>query len=161
MHLCRWKTVSAITCVIIWQPAIHIASARPRRHGVLRRIAAVGRPQDVALGISPSGNCPNVLRGLRQAKAIGLQTAGLTGGTGGQMQGVCDVLIVVPATATATASARIQEMHGMIGHMLCRALEMRLGPWSRIYPDADPIHSAAPQKERHHVDSRLCPAGYR
>jgi D-sedoheptulose 7-phosphate isomerase len=121
----------------------------------------VGRPQDVALGISPSGNCPNVLRGLRQAKAIGLQTAGLTGGTGGQMQGVCDVLIVVPATATATASARIQEMHGMIGHMLCRALEMRLGPWSRIYPDADPIHSAAPQKERHHVDSRLCPAGYR
>jgi len=88
-----------------------------------RQIAALGRSQDVALGISPSGNCPNVLRGLRQAKAMGLQTLGLTGGTGGQMQAVCDVLIVVPATARA----RIQEMHAMIGHMLSKALEMRLG----------------------------------
>jgi D-sedoheptulose 7-phosphate isomerase len=88
-----------------------------------RQIAALGRPQDVALGISPSGNCPNVLRGLRQAKAMGLKTLGLTGGSGGQMQGACDALIVVPSTVTA----RIQEMHGMIGHMLCKALEMRLG----------------------------------
>jgi D-sedoheptulose 7-phosphate isomerase len=89
-----------------------------------RQIEALGRPHDVALGISTSGNSPNVLRGLRQAKAMGLQTIGLTGGNGGQMQGLCDVLIAVPSTMTA----RIQEMHSMIGHMLCRALEMRLGP---------------------------------
>jgi D-sedoheptulose 7-phosphate isomerase len=88
-----------------------------------RQIAALGRPHDVALGISTSGNCPNVLRGLRHAKAMGLQTIGLTGGSGGQMHGLCDVLIIVPATAMA----RIQEMHSMIVHMLCRALELRLG----------------------------------
>jgi D-sedoheptulose 7-phosphate isomerase len=54
---------------------------------------------------------------------MGLQTIGLTGGSGGQMHGLCDVLIIVPATAMA----RIQEMHSMIVHMLCRALELRLG----------------------------------
>ncbi|MGO8976759.1 MAG: SIS domain-containing protein [Steroidobacteraceae bacterium] len=89
-----------------------------------RQIAALGRPHDVALGISASGNCPNVLRGLRQANAMGLQTLGLTGGSGGQLHVLCDVLIIVPATAMA----RIQEMHVMIGHMLCKALGMRLGP---------------------------------
>jgi D-sedoheptulose 7-phosphate isomerase len=88
-----------------------------------RQIEALGRPHDVALGISTSGNSLNVLRGLRQAKAIGLQTLGLTGGTGGQMPALCDALIVVPSAVTA----RIQEMHITIGHMLCKALQQRLG----------------------------------
>jgi D-sedoheptulose 7-phosphate isomerase len=88
-----------------------------------RQIEALGRPHDIAVGISTSGNSPNVLRGLRQAKAIGLQTLGLSGGTGGQMAALCDALIVVPSTVTA----RIQEMHITIGHMLCKALEQRLG----------------------------------
>jgi D-sedoheptulose 7-phosphate isomerase len=88
-----------------------------------RQIEALGRPHDVALGISTSGNSPNVLRGLRQAKAIGLQTVGLSGGTGGQMPELCDALIVVPSAVTA----RIQEMHITIGHILCKALEQRLG----------------------------------
>jgi D-sedoheptulose 7-phosphate isomerase len=88
-----------------------------------RQIEALGRPHDVALGISTSGNSPNVLRALRQAKAMGLQTLGLTGGTGGQMPTLCDALIVVPSPVTA----RIQEMHITIGHMLCKALEQCLG----------------------------------
>ena len=88
-----------------------------------RQIEALGRPHDIALGISTSGNSPNVLRGLRRARALGLQTLGLTGGTGGQMPALCDVSIVVPSTVTA----RIQEMHITIGHMLCKALEQRLG----------------------------------
>jgi D-sedoheptulose 7-phosphate isomerase len=88
-----------------------------------RQIEALGRPHDVALGISTSGNSPNVLRGMRQAKALGLQTLGLSGGTGGQMPTLCDALIVVPSAVTA----RIQEMHITIGHMLCKALEQRLG----------------------------------
>jgi D-sedoheptulose 7-phosphate isomerase len=88
-----------------------------------RQIEGLGRENDVAVGISTSGNSANVLKGLRQAKAMGLRTAGLTGGTGGQMSTVCDALIVVPSSVTA----RIQEMHITIGHMLCKALEQRLG----------------------------------
>jgi D-sedoheptulose 7-phosphate isomerase len=88
-----------------------------------RQIGALGRPHDVALGLSTSGNSPNVLRGLRLAKTIGLRTLGLSGGTGGQMAALCDALIVVPSAVTA----RIQEMHITIGHMLCKALEQRLG----------------------------------
>jgi D-sedoheptulose 7-phosphate isomerase len=88
-----------------------------------RQIEALGRPHDVAFGISTSGNSPNVLRGLRQARALGLQTLGLTGATGGQMPALCDAVIAVPSAVTA----RIQEMHIAIGHMLCKALEQRLG----------------------------------
>jgi D-sedoheptulose 7-phosphate isomerase len=88
-----------------------------------RQIAGLGRPNDVAFGISTSGRSANVLKGLRQAKAMGLQTVGMTGGLGGDMPSSCDALIVVPSTVTA----RIQEMHITIGHVLCKALEQRLG----------------------------------
>jgi D-sedoheptulose 7-phosphate isomerase len=88
-----------------------------------RQIEALARPPDVVLGISTSGSSPNVLNGLRQARAMQLCTIGLTGGTGGQMGALCDALIKVPSGVTA----RIQEMHITIGHMLCKALEQRLG----------------------------------
>lgn len=88
-----------------------------------RQIAGLGRVNDIAFGISTSGKSANVLRGLRQARVMGLQTVGLTGGEGGDMHGSCDALIVVPSTVTA----RIQEMHITIGHLLCKALERRLG----------------------------------
>jgi D-sedoheptulose 7-phosphate isomerase len=88
-----------------------------------RQIEALGRPGDVAIGISTSGKSPNVLRGLRQARNGGLRTVGLAGGTGGEMGATCDAMIIVPSLVTA----RIQEMHITIGHMLCVALETRLG----------------------------------
>jgi D-sedoheptulose 7-phosphate isomerase len=88
-----------------------------------RQIEALGRPGDVAIGISTSGKSPNVLRGLRQARNAGLKTVGLAGGTGGDMAAICDSMITVPSAVTA----RIQEMHITIGHMLCLALESRLG----------------------------------
>src|SRR5258708_20034153 len=88
-----------------------------------RQIEGLGRDSDVAVGISTSGNSVNVLRGLRKARAMGLQTVGLTGGSAGQMRNLCDALIVVPSPVTA----RIQEMHITIGHVLCKALEQRLG----------------------------------
>jgi len=87
-----------------------------------RQVEGLGRANDVAFGISTSGNSQNVLRGLYKARTMGLSTVGLTGGTGGQMKTVCDALIVVPTSITA----RIQEMHVLIGHMLCKALESRL-----------------------------------
>jgi len=88
-----------------------------------RQIEGLGRKGDVAIGISTSGNSMNVIKGLDRARSMGLKTVGLTGGTGGRMRTVCDALIIVPSTVTA----RIQEMHGMIGHVLCKALEQRLG----------------------------------
>jgi D-sedoheptulose 7-phosphate isomerase len=88
-----------------------------------RQIEALGRPGDVAIGISTSGKSPNVLRGLRMARSCGLKTVGLSGGSGGDLAATCDSLIVVPSSVTA----RIQEMHITIGHMLCIALETRLG----------------------------------
>jgi D-sedoheptulose 7-phosphate isomerase len=88
-----------------------------------RQIEGLGRKGDAAVGISTSGNSPNVLRGLDRARAMGLSTIGLTGGTGGRMRDLCDALIVVPSVVTA----RIQEMHITIGHALCKALEGRLG----------------------------------
>lgn len=88
-----------------------------------RQIEALGRPGDVAVGISTSGRSPNVLNGLREARQRKLHTVGLSGGTGGEMLGLCDVSLVVPSSITA----RIQEMHIFVGHLLCKALERRLG----------------------------------
>jgi D-sedoheptulose 7-phosphate isomerase len=88
-----------------------------------RQIEALGRAGDVAVGISTSGRSPNVLRGLKQARSGGLKTVGLTGAGGGELANVCDAVIEVPSAVTA----RVQEMHITIGHMLCVALETRLG----------------------------------
>src|SRR5271156_7036790 len=84
-----------------------------------RQIEGLGRPGDIAVGISTSGNSANVLRGLGRARSMGLKTIGLAGGAGGRMGDLCDALILVPSPVTA----RIQEMHILIGHMLCKALE--------------------------------------
>jgi D-sedoheptulose 7-phosphate isomerase len=88
-----------------------------------RQVAGLGRAHDVAIGLSTSGKSANVLKGLRRAREMGLSTVGLTGASGGEMAGLCDAVIMVPSTVTA----RIQEMHIMIGHALCKTLEQRLG----------------------------------
>ena len=110
-----------------------------------RQVEALGRPGDVAVGITTSGRSPNVLAALAVARARGLATIALTGalrpppgsspGAAGsttaasgaspapELAALCDALLVVPSRTTA----RIQEMHIMLGHMLCKALEQRLG----------------------------------
>ena len=88
-----------------------------------RQVEALGRKGDVAIGISTSGNSANVLKALQTAKALGLVTAGLSGRDGGKMTESCDILLTVPSPTTA----RIQEMHITIGHMLCDALQRELG----------------------------------
>ena len=88
-----------------------------------RQIAALGRAGDVAIGISTSGQSKNVLKGLEQARAMKLVAAGLGGRDGGAMKGLADPLLVVPSQTTS----RIQEMHIMLGQMLCGALERELG----------------------------------
>ena len=88
-----------------------------------RQIEALGRPGDLALGITTSGRSPNVVKALERAKALGLTAAAFTGGDGGAVKGVADPCLIVPATA----AARIQEIHIMLGQMLCGALERELG----------------------------------
>src|SRR5215470_5977136 len=93
-----------------------------------RQIEALGRPGDVAVGISTSGRSPNVLAALREARARQLHTTGLAGGDGGPMLALCDAAITVPSPVTA----RIQELHLLVSHMLCKALEERLGLTARV-----------------------------
>lgn len=88
-----------------------------------RQIEALGRKGDVAIGISTSGTSPNIIKGLEQARAMGLVAAGFGGRGGGTMTGLADPLLVVPSDTTS----RIQEMHIMLGQMLCGALEQELG----------------------------------
>jgi len=87
-----------------------------------RQLEGLGRKGDVAVGISTSGKSPNVLAGLRAARAIGIGTIGMTGHSGAQMAGLLDYLIAVPAKRTA----RVQEAHMLIGHILCEIIETRL-----------------------------------
>jgi len=88
-----------------------------------RQVEALAQFGDIAIGISTSGTSPNVLAGLTMAKQKGCTTVGLTSTKGLSMAAHTDILIAVPAEATA----RIQEMHILIGHMLCGALEQELG----------------------------------
>lgn len=87
-----------------------------------RQIQAHGRTGDIFLGISTSGNSPNVLRALEEARKSGLTTIGLTGATGGKMAPLCDILIRVPSEETP----RIQESHILIGHIICCIVEEEL-----------------------------------
>jgi D-sedoheptulose 7-phosphate isomerase len=87
-----------------------------------RQVEALGRPGDVALGISTSGRSANVLDGLRAARGLGLVTVGLTGGGGGEVPPLVDHLIDVPHRETP----RIQEVHGMVVHILCQIVEESL-----------------------------------
>lgn len=90
-----------------------------------RQIEALGQKGDVAFGISTSGNSKNVLLGIRKAKAQGLHTIGLSGKDGGELKSLADLSIVVPSEKTA----RIQEAHILIGHIICeRVDELYLNP---------------------------------
>lgn len=88
-----------------------------------RQVEAHGREGDVLVGISTSGNSPNVLAALEAARAAGIVTVALTGAGGGKAAALADHLLAVPSRTTA----RIQEMHILIGHALCGAVERRLG----------------------------------
>ena len=88
-----------------------------------RQVEALVKPGDLALGISTSGNSENVVRALKQARDMGAIAAGFGGNNGGAMAEVAAPYLVVPSKTTP----RIQEMHILLGHMLCDALENELG----------------------------------
>jgi D-sedoheptulose 7-phosphate isomerase len=91
-----------------------------------RMIEAAGRKGDVIIGISTSGNSPNVVKAMRKAKELEMLTIGFTGESGGKMKEICDIMICVPSDDTP----RIQEAHILIGHIICQLIE------EEMFPDA-------------------------
>lgn len=90
-----------------------------------RQVEAIGRPGDVALGISTSGTSANVVAGLKEAAARGLRTIALTGRDGGEAGRAAEVHINVPEAATP----RVQEVHATVLHLLCELVERDLQDW--------------------------------
>ena len=99
-----------------------------------RQVEAFGRPGDIAIGISTSGNSANVVEGLRMARSLGLATVAMTGSGGGLARNESDFWVGVPATDVA----RIQESHILIGHVWSELVERAL------FPDAPPAHDSIP-----------------
>jgi D-sedoheptulose 7-phosphate isomerase len=87
-----------------------------------KQIRALGQPGDVAWGISTSGNSQNVLKGLEQAKKMGLITLAFTGKDGGSIAQIVDYSLNVSSNSTA----RIQETHITIGHAICELVDIKL-----------------------------------
>lgn len=84
-----------------------------------RQIEAFAKPGDLFIGISTSGNSQSILNAFETATKFGCKTLGLSGRDGGKMNGICDLNIIIPSNATA----RIQEMHILIGHIMCQAVD--------------------------------------
>lgn len=84
-----------------------------------RQIEALGKAGDVAIAFSTSGKSANVVAAVLAAKERGIFTVAFTGESGGELQGLVDLLIAVPSRTTA----RIQEMHSLLGHVLCEGIE--------------------------------------
>lgn len=87
-----------------------------------RQIEAFGQPGDVAIGITTSGNSPNVIEGIKAARNRGMLTVGLTGASGGALKQEADYCLCVSSTDTP----RIQEVHMLVGHILCEIVEHAL-----------------------------------
>ena len=84
-----------------------------------RLIDGIGEQGDVLVGLSTSGNSPNILKAFKTAKKKEMITIGFTGKSGGEMRPLCDHLINIPSTDTP----RIQESHIMVGHIICQLVE--------------------------------------
>ena len=104
---------SALTCIANDYSYAHVFS---------RQVEGIGRSGDSLVGISTSGNSPNVIAACEVARGAGIRTIGLLGRDGGKLHELCDVAIVVPSHVTA----RIQEAHILIGHTLCGLIEEHL-----------------------------------
>ena len=87
-----------------------------------RMVEAAGRPGDVLVAISTSGNSPNILQTIDMAKIKGMTVIGMSGATGGKMRDMVDLLLNVPSNDTP----RIQEAHILIGHIICQLVEQEM-----------------------------------
>jgi D-sedoheptulose 7-phosphate isomerase len=84
-----------------------------------RQVAALAQPGDLFIAISTSGNSPSIINAIQAAREKNCKVLGLSGRDGGKMNGICDLNIVIPSDTTS----HIQEMHILIGHILCTAVD--------------------------------------
>ncbi len=106
-----------------------IANDRSFEDVFSRQIEAIGQKGDMAIGISTSGNSPNVLKAIRTAKERGIMTVGFTGADGGKLKDYANICFRVPSRATP----RIQEVHITVAHAICGLIEEELFP-NNVYP---------------------------
>ena len=90
-----------------------------------KQVQALGKPEDIAIAISTSGNSPNVLAAIEACKKLNISTIGLPGGSGGKMIGKVDYMLRV---AEGKNSPRIQETHILVGHVICDIVDQKLFP---------------------------------
>jgi D-sedoheptulose 7-phosphate isomerase len=113
------KALPGIALTVDTSALTSIANDYGYEHVFSRQVEAFGREGDLFIGISTSGNSQGILNAFEAAKKLNCKTLGLSGRDGGKMNGICDLNIVVPSSTTA----RIQEMHILIGHILCKAVD--------------------------------------
>lgn len=113
------KALPGIALTVDTSALTAIANDYGYHHVFSRQVEALAQPGDLFIGISTSGNSQGILNALETAKNLGCRTLGLSGRDGGKMNGLCDLNIVVPSNTTA----RIQEVHILIGHILCKAVD--------------------------------------
>jgi D-sedoheptulose 7-phosphate isomerase len=89
-----------------------------------RQVEAFGTRGDLCLAITTSGNSPNIIAAIEQARQKEMKVIGLLGRDGGRVAPLCDLALVVPSKDTQ----RIQETHNLIGHILCELVELKLFP---------------------------------
>ena len=89
-----------------------------------RMVEAAGKKGDILVGISTSGNSPNVVNAIRKANELGMKTVGFTGKNGGAMKDICDIMICTPSDDTP----RVQEVHILVGHIICQLIEQEMFP---------------------------------
>ena len=87
-----------------------------------RMVEAIGKNGDVLLALSTSGNSKNVIRAIEKANSQGLITIGFSGNDGGAMQNLCKYNLIIPSDNTA----RIQEAHILVGHIICKLIEQKM-----------------------------------
>ncbi|MFC1746860.1 SIS domain-containing protein [Candidatus Neomarinimicrobiota bacterium] len=92
-----------------------------------RQIEALCTPKDVVIGFSTSGKSTNIIRGFRKARDTKAYTIGIAGRDGGELMGIVDLPLLVPSEKTA----RIQEGHQLIGHIICERVEAAMTLESR------------------------------
>jgi D-sedoheptulose 7-phosphate isomerase len=111
-----------------------------------RQLEAIGKPGDVALAISTSGNSPNVLGAVSLARKMGIATIALTGNSGGKLRSHVDLCLTVPSDSTP----RIQESHSLIIHILSGIVENAMSGESRVddTPILEPVSNDRVSKDR-------------
>jgi D-sedoheptulose 7-phosphate isomerase len=113
------KALPGIALTVDTSALTAIANDYGYNHVFSRQVEALAQSGDLFIGISTSGNSQGILNAFETATKIGCKTLGLSGRDGGKMNGLCDLNIIIPSNVTA----RIQEMHILVGHILCKAVD--------------------------------------